>query len=88
MQALLGLLLISAILGSPLWISLLVLAVPRRLVILDILLCALQAVIVYVLWWFFWGGGIGGELRLSAGWKVLGLVGLAPLLVAFLKHTE
>jgi hypothetical protein len=88
MKAALGFLLILVVLGSPVWISLVVGVVPRRLVFLDILLCVVQAIIVYGVWWFFWGGGIGGELEFSDGWQTLGLFALSPIVTAIAKHVR
>jgi hypothetical protein len=86
MQTVVGFVLILVTLGSPVWISLVVAAVPRRLVLLDILLLVVQAIFVYGVWWFFWGGGIGCELELADGWKTLGLFALSPIVTAVAKR--
>ena len=81
----LGLILILLILGSPLWISLLILLVPLRFLFVDVGLWLLQAAIAYFLWWFFWGGGIGGEIHLSPTWQYLGLLALLPVVLSLAK---
>jgi hypothetical protein len=86
MKAMIALLTIVGILGSPVWISLAILAVPRRWWPLDLVLCGLQALVAYFLWWFFWGGGIGGEARLSPMWEWLGALAFLPVVVGALKH--
>lgn len=86
MKMLMVLSVIVIILASPLWIALLVLSVPRRWWIIDVVLCALQAGIVYFVWWFLWGGGIGGEAHTSVSWKWLGLAGCLPVVIAVLKQ--
>jgi hypothetical protein len=88
MQTGLGFLLILVVVGSPVWISLVVAIVPRRLVLLDILLCVVQAIIVYGVWRFFWGGGSGSEFDLSDGWQTLGLFALSPIVTAIVKHVR
>lgn len=59
------------ILGSPIWTSMLVFLVPRRMPALAYCLCGIQALIAFAVWWFFWGGGIGGEGHLSESWQAL-----------------
>jgi hypothetical protein len=86
MKTLFGLLIIVGILGSPLWLSLAIVAVPRRWWPVDLLLCGVQALVALFLWWFFWGGGIGGEARLSPTWQWSGVFAFLPVVVGFLKH--
>ena len=86
MKAVLGITVILLVLGSPVWISILIRVLPRRLLLLDVFLCLLQGIIVYGLWWFFWGGGIGGEARLSTAWQQLGLLAVLPLVTVVYKY--
>jgi hypothetical protein len=86
MQSVIGFVSILVVLASPVWISLLVGVVPRRLWFLDVVLCVVQAIIVYGVWWFFWGGGIGGELDLSDRWKTLGVFALSPIVTGVVKQ--
>jgi hypothetical protein len=72
----------AAILGSPVWTSVLIALVPRRLSGFAYLLCGIQGLLAFGVWWFFWGGGIGGEAHLSDSWQAL--FGLALLPVAVL----
>jgi hypothetical protein len=69
------------ILGSPIWTSLVVLLVPRRLSVLAYCLCGIQALLAFVVWWFFWGGGIGAEAHLSESWQALFGFALLPVVV-------
>ncbi|MEX0654914.1 MAG: hypothetical protein WDZ31_00690 [Phycisphaeraceae bacterium] len=85
MRATIGLLLVGGILGSPVWISLAIGLIPRRWLVVAILLCGLQILIAYGLWWFFWGGGIGGEARLDPAWQWTALAAVLPILVTILK---
>ena len=57
--------LITAIMGSLLWTSVLVLFFSSRRIVWTILVCEIQILIAYGVWWFYWGGGIGGEAHLS-----------------------
>jgi len=61
----------ATILGSPVWTSVLVAVMPRRLFGFAYLLCAIQGFLAFGVWWFFWGGGIGGEAHLSDSWQAL-----------------
>ncbi len=86
MKILFALLVIAGILGSPVWISLIMLRIPRRWWPVDLLLCGFQGLVALFLWWFFWGGGIGGEARLSPMWQWWGVLVLLPIVVGLLKH--
>lgn len=86
MNAIVGLLVVVGILGSPVWLSLVIVTVPRRWWAVDLLICGVQAWVAFFLWWFFWGGGIGGEARLSPMWQWLGMFGFLPIVVGSLKH--
>lgn len=74
-------LMLVGILGSPIWTSLVVLLVPRRLSVLAYCLCGIQALLAFVVWWFFWGGGIGAEAHLSESWQALFGFALLPVVV-------
>ena len=69
----------AIILGSPIWTSMLVILVPRRMPVLAYYLCGIQALIAFAVWWFFWGGGIGGEAHLSESWQALFGFALLPV---------
>ncbi len=86
MQAIIGLLIVIGILGSPLWLSLAIWVAPQRWWPFDLLVCGLQVLVAYFLWWFFWGGGIGGEARLPPALAWLGILALLPLVITIRKH--
>lgn len=74
---------VAAVFGSPLWTSLTIALLPRRLLpVAATGICSIQALLAYAVWWFFWGGGIGGEAHLSESWQwALGLA-LLPFAVS------
>lgn len=82
MNLLVGIVVIGAFLGSPLWTSALVAILPRRLLALAIVVLGIQAWLAWAIWWFFWGGGIGGELHLAETWQLAIVFALAPFIVA------
>jgi hypothetical protein len=86
MQAMLAIVIVFLVLGSPLWISLAILLLPRSLLLLDVFLFLLQVAIVYGLWWFFWGGGIGEEMRLTEGWQFGGVFAMLPVVAIYIKY--
>jgi hypothetical protein len=69
------------ILGSPVWTSVLIALVPRRLPVFAYFLCAIQALLAFAVWWFFGGGGIGGEAHLSESWQMAFGFALLPFAV-------
>ncbi len=86
-RAIFAFLVISVILASPIWLSLIVWFAPNRMPIVPILACMLQLLIALGLWWFFWGGGIGGEADLSQKWQLVGLLAALPLGTAVAKYS-
>jgi hypothetical protein len=83
-----GILIVTAVVCSPLWTSLISVMIPRRIWVLDLLICGLQGAIACSLWWFFWGGGIGGEARLTPALQWFGLLAVTPLAVCVRKHVK
>jgi len=81
MRTLFWYLVFVVILGSPVWTSVLVALVPRRLPVFAYFLCGIQALLAFAVWWFFWGGGIGGEAHLSQSWQALFGFALLPVVV-------
>lgn len=81
MKTVLAILVITVILGSPIWTSLLTAVVARRSLFGASIACCLQLLIAYLVWWFYWGGGIGGEAHLPDTWQVAFLAALAPIAV-------
>lgn len=69
------------VLGSPVWTSVLVALVPRRLPAFAYFLCGIQVLMAFAVWWFFWGGGIGGEAHLSESWQLAFGFALLPFAV-------
>jgi hypothetical protein len=87
MEAIFAILIVVGVVGSPVWVSLVIWTVPRRWWPVDFLLLGFQALVAYLPWWFFWGGGIGGEFRLSPMWQWLGALAFLPIVVVSLKHS-
>lgn len=75
----------AMILGSPVWTSMLVLLLPRRMPALAYYVCGIQALLAFAVWWFFWGGGIGAEAHLSESWQALFVFALLPVAVVALR---
>ena len=85
METLVLILVVVVFLGSPVWTSLLIAMLPRRLLGLAFGVCALQALLAYMVWWFFWGGGIGGEADLSESWLFAFGFALLPVAAAVVR---
>lgn len=73
------------LLGSPVWISVLIALLRRPALGAVSWLCALQVVLAFLVWWFFWGGGIGGEANLSDSLQLGFIWTLLPLAVAVFR---
>ena len=85
MKAVLLVVVIGGFLGSPLWTSVLIAMLPRKLLALALGMCAVQGVLAYAIWWFFWGGGIGGEAHLSKSWQFAFAFALLPVTTAAIR---
>ena len=70
---------------SPLWVSFLVMAIPKRMFLLSLFLCVCELVLAAAVMWFFWGGGIGVEAHLAKSWMGVLLFAFFPVLVFAVK---